>query len=197
MTVSVPGSRDEALTDDIIEAAAKVLYQDNLEACADYEAPAWDELPDVDEQAIIQDKAVWLAAAERALAAVVPRLRAHIADEERQRIIDELLARRPDIPPSDDPCRRDRVIQRSTLNRAAAAVARGSDMMIVDGRNERFFLSPNARGYECLWLQNEAAPHQPIELLSEFDFPAPSRTEAWRFVRDAVAARVARGGDHA
>jgi hypothetical protein len=51
--------------------------------------------------------------------------REHIADQERQRIINELLARRPDIPPSDDPRRRDRVIERSTLNRAAARVARG------------------------------------------------------------------------
>jgi hypothetical protein len=130
---------DPALTDDIIEAAARQRHEERraTHRLLGVEWPPYEELSEAG-RADMRDQV------RPFLTAVLPLLRAHIVDE---------------------------------------------------SRNERFFLAPNARGYECLWLRNEAAPHQPIELLSEFDFPAPSRTEAWRFVHDAVAARVARGGD--
>jgi hypothetical protein len=97
---------DPALTDDIIETAAAAIAAVRLSVLdVEYSNPlSGDGTVRLEEDACD-------ALADASLAAVVPLLRAHIADEERQRIINELLARRPDIPPSDDPCRRDRVIQ--------------------------------------------------------------------------------------
>jgi hypothetical protein len=64
MTVSVPGSRDSALTDDIIEAAAKAI-RGTVVREGTWSPSTWKD---------------YVREAEAALAAVVPRLRAHIAD---------------------------------------------------------------------------------------------------------------------
>jgi hypothetical protein len=75
-----------------VEAAAAVIYSEEVGATEDYEAPDWDELPD-------GDRAQWLIMAERALAAALPPIRAHIADQPQlglattRQLLDEIAAR--------------------------------------------------------------------------------------------------------
>jgi hypothetical protein len=113
--VSVPGSRDPALTDDIIEAAAKAV--DGHEWRDDeweHMSPGW--------------KAERRAAAEAALAAVLPLLRAHIAEveiesEEMAAAVADVFVDAMDFGDWDEALR----YGHGAVSRVAARVARGGD----------------------------------------------------------------------